>query len=392
MIVEIIDSINQYLKENAEVEENAAIGLHSGLSGLLLYNQYHQYYRDGKEFLTEDELNTLLSKILSHSTSAVTFSGGLTGKLWVFDNLHKNGLLEMDPGELQTYADLIHEQLIDHSTNQNWDNLHGAFGILFFLIHTGLIDEDKLMDFLNIIKIHMFKDGVFIFHASQASSDDPQKSFNLSLSHGISGHIIILTKAASLFPNNPLLRSILSEMIAFLLKFKNADTNPSSYFPHFMIDGKPPRYTQTRVAWCYGDIGPGFCLYRYASAFNDPVLKEEALQILLHAAEKRGMDDCQLYDVPLCHGTAGVMHIFNRLYMETQNPVFKNSSDYWLEETISQYKAKGIAGFASKRHQSKVNFELSSYLLCGVSGIALALLSKWYHESLPAWDGLLLLS
>jgi hypothetical protein len=78
--------------------------------------------------------------------------------------------------------------------------------------------------------------------------------------------------------------------------------------------------------------------------------------------------------------------------MEIKNPVFKDASDYWLEQTILQYRAKGITGFASKRHQAKVDFELSPYLLGGVSGIALALLSKWYPQSLPAWDGLLLLS
>ena len=109
--------------------------------------------------------------------------------------------------------------------------------------------------------------------------------------------------------------------------------------------------------------------------------------MLIYAATKRrDLQDNFVQDAGLCHGTAGIGHIFYRMWWNTRMPEFKAAADYWFEQTLKMARfPDGLAGFKAW-HSEKYGGWVKDYgLLEGVSGIGLALLT-YYYEIEPAWD------
>jgi hypothetical protein len=93
----------------------------------------------------------------------------------------------------------------------------------------------------------------------------------------------------------------------------------------------------------------------------------------------------------MCHGTAGIGHIFYRMWWNTQLPQFKEAADYWFGQTLKMGKfTDGLAGYKAW-HTEEYGGWVNEYgLLIGISGIGLALLSYYFGVE-PAWDECLLL-
>jgi hypothetical protein len=115
------------------------------------------------------------------------------------------------------------------------------------------------------------------------------------------------------------------------------------------------------------------------------------LEVLLFAAEKRrNLQENYVMDAGLCHGTAGIGHIFYRMWRNTRMLEFKNAADYWMNETLKMAKFEdGLTGY--KTWHGKSGWINSYGLLEGIAGIGLALLT-YYYEIEPTWDECLLLS
>jgi lantibiotic modifying enzyme len=147
----------------------------------------------------------------------------------------------------------------------------------------------------------------------------------------------------------------------------------------------------SRLAWCYGDLGIAMSLWQAGIALQNEAWKNKALEILLFAAEKRrDLQQNWVKDAGLCHGTAGIAHIFYRMWWNTHIPEFKNAANYWMNETLKMATfTDGLAGF--KTWHGKEGWVNSCGLLEGISGIGLALLT-YYYEIEPTWDECLLLS
>jgi hypothetical protein len=58
--------------------------------------------------------------------------------------------------------------------------------------------------------------------------------------------------------------------------------------------------------------------------------------------------DKSVFDVGLCHGAAGVGHLFNRLFQATGEDCFAEAARFWLERTLAlRQPGRGIAGYLS---------------------------------------------
>jgi lantibiotic modifying enzyme len=114
--------------------------------------------------------------------------------------------------------------------------------------------------------------------------------------------------------------------------------------------------------------------------------------ILSHSATRRGLQENSVLDAGVCHGTAGIASIFNRLYLKTAREEFKEAAVYWCQETLSMAKFEdGFAGYKTWRTEKYGGWQTSTSLLEGVSGIGLCLLSFVTSDD-PAWDECFLLS
>lgn len=111
---------------------------------------------------------------------------------------------------------------------------------------------------------------------------------------------------------------------------------------------------------------------------------------MLHASQRKDFEKNGIVDAGICHGTAGIAHIFNRFFFETKMPIFKDTANYWIKETLKMATHDdGLAGY--KSFYSEKEWVKEYGLLEGVAGIGLALLSHISDEE-PTWDRCLLLS
>jgi len=89
---------------------------------------------------------------------------------------------------------------------------------------------------------------------------------------------------------------------------------------------------------------------------------------------RRDIEEAGLKDSGLCHGTCGVASIYDYMYKQTNEPLFKESADFWLDQLLKMDIHDGNAGYmqwmgTEKKWQEETN------LLEGIAGIGLAMIS-----------------
>jgi hypothetical protein len=107
-------------------------------------------------------------------------------------------------------------------------------------------------------------------------------------------------------------------------------------------------------------------------------------------AEKAGIADS-----PMCHGAAGVAHVFNRIYQTTGDERCRAVSLFWYERMLNMRKeGTGVGGFTAIYQPdpgSPSILDANPAFLDGSIGISLTLLSA-VTKIEPSWDRSLLLS
>ena len=148
----------------------------------------------------------------------------------------------------------------------------------------------------------------------------------------------------------------------------------------------------SRLAWCYGDLGIASAFWQTGKNNNNTEWKQEAIDILLHTAQRLNTKENLIMDAGICHGAAGVAHIFNRFYKETGIKEFDEARWYWLDQTLQMAKpGTGLAGYQVWNH--KAGWQNEYGLLEGIAGIGLALAGFLTEDVQDLdWDQCLLLS
>ncbi|MFY0576354.1 lanthionine synthetase LanC family protein [Cystobacter fuscus] len=148
---------------------------------------------------------------------------------------------------------------------------------------------------------------------------------------------------------------------------------------------------------CYGDPGAVVCLRVAARALSDGELERVALELAREAA-RRPMAQAGVRDAAICHGSAGLGHLYNRLYQSSREPVFKEAATAWFAQTLEMRRpGEGLAGYLSwypktdedEEEEEELGRGMDGSLLEGAAGTALTLLAAC-HPFPPTWDGMLL--
>jgi lantibiotic modifying enzyme len=219
----------------------------------------------------------------------------------------------------------------------------------------------------------------------------PNGYYNLGLAHGVPGVIALLGQACASGVAPQRARPLLDDAVAWLLQQRLTDSKESS-FSSWTAPGI--KRDECRLAWCYGDAGVAAALLVAARCVNEAEWEREALAIARRAAARKP-ESAGVKDAGLCHGSAGLGHIFNRLFQATSEASFRETARYWFEQTLELRRpGQGIAGFSAHRAASDDQEEYwkdEVGILEGAAGIALALLAAATHIE-PAWDRMLLVS
>jgi lantibiotic biosynthesis protein len=215
----------------------------------------------------------------------------------------------------------------------------------------------------------------------------PDGYHNLGVAHGIAGVIAFLARACAFAELEPAARPLLERAVAYLLGFR-LPPGSGGNFSAFEEERFP-----ARAAWCYGDPGIATALLGAARATGRADWERVAVDIALDAA-RRPFADTRVVDASLCHGTAGLAHLFNRMYHATGEPRLGEAATDWVRHTIEMRGAPNEAAgflFYGMDDDGGDDWAPKRRFPDGVVGVGLALLGC-ISDVAPDWDRVLLCS
>lgn len=217
--------------------------------------------------------------------------------------------------------------------------------------------------------------------------------WNLGVAHGVPGVIAFLGRVVAAdvdAKTKKRARALLDKAVAWTL----AQELPADSLGCFAVAVAPevPR-EPARLAWCYGDAGVAAALFVAAESAREPAWEEAALRVALRAAarpEKRS----GINDASLCHGAAGVAHIFHRLFKATGEPRLARAARAHFAETLAMRRERGFGGFAAYLPDSRgrLTWRADPSFLTGAAGVTLALIAALLPKADTAWERALLIS
>ena len=217
----------------------------------------------------------------------------------------------------------------------------------------------------------------------------PAGHFNLGVAHGVPGVIGLLGAARQLGAASPAMRDLLAEAVAWLLTQSRGD-GAEWHFSNWDAPGAPAE--RSRLAWCYGDPGIAATLLLAGRAASEPAWERKALDIARTAAV-RSPSTSEVRDASLCHGAAGLGHLFHRLYRTTGDELLAEAARSWFERTLLLRRpGEGLGGYLFDERTGEAEpWTSNPGFLNGIAGVGLCLLAA-VSPLEPAWDRTLLLS
>lgn len=379
-------------KSSNKRNQHKAIGILSGLGGEAAFLLHYSKISAQPIELGYSYLQQALDNITKHETLH-THCSGLAGLGWSIMHLQETGLLEADVNLLLGNMDIFLERSLKKDIGlKNWDFLHGAIGVAFYFLKRRKYTKENdstLHFFIEAMQAMCEKDGNSLKWPS-LNKEDNKIIYNISLSHGMSAFVAFLSKVHKMGIQTDVVKNMLNGSVKYILQ-QELDINLSySYFPSYSIESNED-LRSSRLAWCYGDLGIASALWLAGDATCNCEWKNKAVEVLLHAAKRRDNTITSIKDTSICHGTAGVAHIFNRAYYNTGINEFKEARDFWLNATIKMASfSDGLGGYKAWGG-NKEGYINETNLLEGISGIGLAFLSV-LHPQYMNWDECLLLS
>ncbi|ACY16642.1 lanthionine synthetase C family protein [Haliangium ochraceum] len=223
--------------------------------------------------------------------------------------------------------------------------------------------------------------------------EHPAGYINLGLAHGIPGVVALLALLWQRDIARARVAPMLTDAIAWLLARARTTASERGRFPSVISAAQTPQ--PIRAAWCYGDPSVIAALHLAGRATDNAAWLARATELALELAA-RPASQTGVVDVGLCHGAAGLAHVFHRLYRDTGEPALAAAARTWFERALDMRvpeAADGLAGFRARGadESGQPNWQAHRGFLTGAAGVALALLAALEQSTLD-WDRVLLLS
>ena len=110
------------------------------------------------------------------------------------------------------------------------------------------------------------------------TADERTTVYNLSLSHGMASIVAILSKILARGINKEKTEKLLRGVINYILSNQFDIKNSLSYFPN-SISLEGDKGPQSRLAWCYGDLGVSLALWNASKVLADNQLEQKVIEI-----------------------------------------------------------------------------------------------------------------
>jgi lantibiotic modifying enzyme len=379
------------------VEDGSLSGGRAGLAVLFAYLAQARS-EPGDADIALGFLNDAVEAVASVPMSDALYSG-FTGVAWAVAHLQERLSLptEEDPNEA------IDEALLDSLNRSPWP---GEYDLISGLVGLGVYALERLprptaracLERVIARLAEMAErgeHGTTWFTPPERLPDwqrerCPRGYYNLGLAHGVPGVIALLGGACAAGVARAEAQPLLQGAVEWLLHQKLPEGAGSSFSSWA---GPGVEQDASRLAWCYGDVGASAALLCAARCVGEPIWEREAIEIVRGAAE-RAPEQAGIVDAGLCHGAAGLGHLFNRMYQATGEAALGEAAHFWLQRTLAMRQpGEGVGGYLAwePREAGEVRWVADPGLLTGAAGVALALLAAATAVE-PAWDRMLLVS
>jgi hypothetical protein len=359
---------------------------------------FFAYVSEATEFRRAEELAwhylDQAETALERESLGASLCSGFTGIAWAYDHLHRHLCREREDGRLQAIDDLLIDLLRHWSWPEGFEFLYGLTGVGVYALERLPSRAGRTMAKLVVERLaESARDvhGQRAWFTPRGENTAPEGEFNLGLAHGVPGVVGFLARAAAAGVAPRLTRPLLARAAAWLHGRRLPEGSPAAFARSCDLAGTPG--APTRSAWCYGDPGVVSSLFASAAVLSDAGARAECLRTMA-AAASRPRGATQVADAGLCHGSAGLGHIFHRLFRATGTPILGRAARFWFEETLAyRRKEGGIGGFTALRWRAGEGMieAADMSLLTGASGVGLALLAASTAIE-PEWDRVLLLN
>ncbi len=386
------DSIYEIISTKTFDQKSVHPFLMGGKAGIALF--FAEDYRINHRVESFARLESILEQLLAQLSEHIrhySFAHGLSGIGWLIRYLKAEDLLDNSLDETLDELDTIIIEYTKQQLDQGYfDYLHeGLSGYLYFNFEVAHISTYKRFNKTLMKSVVREDEGLYW---ESIDKQNPQRRYiNLGLSHGIPGILVILARVYEISPSTEL-KTTLYGLINTIRKIQSEHVVKGCQFPNGFLKGKENvSQNPSRLAWCYGDLGISIALLQVGNILQDVTIIKEAEMIGLKTCSRKLKDDTSVMDAGLCHGTAGIAHIYNRMFKYTKNPLFKEAAEFWMQQTLEYASFNdGLAGF--KRWSVREEKYINDYsFLEGIAGIGLSLLGYMTDEN-PKWDRALLLS
>ena len=346
----------------------AGASLAGGASGVALFFAYLAEATGQRED-AETAVRLLESAIPEYDGADAALFEGRTGVAWVLAHLD-GWVLDLADDDFHQALECALLALLDGPPVEDHDLVSGlvGFGVYACERLPGVTARAALDRIVNRLANLADEDGAGAcwFTPAQRLSPAPRRlspagHWDLGMAHGAAGVVAFLAHARAAGATAPAADDLVGHAAEWLVRQQLPPGSPSRYSPWLAPD-QPPR--PARSAWCYGDPGVAVALLAAGR-------RNEALEVA-RAAARRPVETCGVVDGGLCHGAAGLLHVFNRLHQATGDEILAEAARRWFDQALVLPVAED--GF-----------------LEGRAGVGLALLGAVTGIE-PAWDRVLLLS
>lgn len=381
-----LDEIALYLSENIKTIDGYS--LLTGKTGVALFFYYYYLITDNKTYydLIHELLNEAISEINNESMPYFPHCGGLSGVAWCLDLLYNKSVLSDNAEDIfgKEFNQMLLHESARYLSLKNYDYLHGAIGMMLYLLEKN-VDIHPLIQKLIALAV---EDENEIKWSSIVPEDKNKECYNLSLAHGNISVLHLLAEAYKKYKDENL-REKIEKLARFILRTVIVDESRVSMFPNYITIPAQPDVKASRLAWCYGDLGIGYHLFRAGECINKNELKEKGLLILKINTKRKIFDETFMADACFCHGSTGVAHIYNKIYQATGDVEFKNTAEFWYGVSLNYANHEdGAAGYKTWRKEGSV---ILPNLIDGVCGIGMSFIAA-ISPIRPEWDKFFILS
>ena len=384
-----LDEINSIIQAKQSTNNSFL----SGRSAIVLY-YFHLYEVTGNnEYRNKAmvELEEIVQNLQSGEPKLFgsSFSTGGAGFAWVVGFLRQHNFIDWNlQEEFAEFDSYLFDCAMNELSHDALDYLHGAMGILHYF--TVRMNEEKikwyadtLIEALNT-KAICDNNGLRIYSYISKTIEPDKEEFNLSISHGLSGWLLILINAWHHSGKKEMIEKMIREGLQYILYYrKDADYTAQEYnfFPFAVNERSAKQIESPRLAWCYGDLNQVLLLNRAGKLLQEDNYLKLAQIIGLQTLMRKTADSTLATDSHFCHGTSGLAQFYKVLYDTTGYPAYKSGYNHWIEQTILHLEKELYNGkYAGKEKD----------FLEGLLGVAFTLLSYISDKKLR-WSNSLLL-